>query len=333
MKVVRLNHDISGKEREIIARALNNDPTVRFTGNDIVMPDHSGTSFLKKAWIEEIVEQLPDYVLASRDWQASDTEILVGNDRIGDGNLTIIAGPCAVESWEQINRIAGDISEMGMKFLRGGAYKPRTSPYSFRGLKAKGLGHLQKVKDKYGLKIVTELMCTESIDELVDVADVLQIGSRNMYNYSLLECLGGVNKPILLKRGMSAKLNEFLLAAEYIISHGNKNVILCERGISTFETATRNTLDLNAVPYLKQHAHLPVIVDPSHGTGIRPLVAPMALAAVACGADGLEIEVHHKPDEALCDGKQSLQLSQFKKLIKQLETLKKSGLKFADYEY
>lgn len=281
-------------------------------------------------------ETTPEYVLCSRKTQPHDTIINAGNNLlIGKKDQPcIIAGPCAVESYEQLNIIAGKLTDIGIKFFRAGAYKPRTSPYSFQGLKSKGLEYLFKIKEKYGLKIVTEVMSIDKLDEVSDVADILQVGSRNMYNYPLLEFLGQQSqKPILLKRGMSAKMKEFLLSAEYILHNGNKNVILCERGITTFENATRNTLDLNVVPHLKQKSHLPVFVDPSHGTGIRSLVVPMSMAALACGADGLEIEVHHDPKEALCDGNQSITPEELNELLLKmayLNPLAKKNIKEQD---
>ena len=233
--------------------------------------------------------------------------------KIGGGNFSIIAGPCSVESEEQVISIAKDVKASGAGFLRGGAFKPRTSPYSFQGMRATGLEYLKEAKDETGLPIVSEIMDISQL-ELFDDVDVIQVGARNMQNFELLKELGHVNKPILLKRGLSSTLEELLMSAEYIMAGGNEEVILCERGIRTFETATRNTLDLAAIPWLKEKSHLPVIVDPSHATGIRDLVLPMALAATAAGADGLMVEVHNDPAHALCDGPQSLTPAQFHEL-------------------
>ena len=249
------------------------------------------------------------------------TVIKFGDTSFGGNELGIIAGPCAVESRDQILEIAHQLSEMGIKFLRGGAYKPRSSPYSFQGLKTEGLEYLAEVKEKYGMKIVTEALNPGTLDEVAEVADIIQIGARNMQNFTLLEDAGKTNKPILLKRGMSAKIEDLLLSAEYILAQENYNLILCERGIRTFETATRNTLDLNAIPVIKKKSHLPIIADPSHGIGIREDVPSMAMAAVACGADGLIVEVHSHPEGALSDGYQSLSPSELDKLLKQLAEL------------
>lgn len=322
MIILKLNNEGCKQARAGLLNSTILNEDCRQVNDMLLVKEASVAENIDECFVADRITDLPEYALASRKLKPESTEIICGNDLIGGEDLTIIAGPCAIESYEQINRIAGSLAEMGIRFLRGGAYKPRTSPYSFQGLKGEGLEYLNRMKEKYGSKIVTELMTADHLDEVADVADIIQVGSRNMYNYSLLEALGKVNKPVLLKRGMSAKMNDFLLAAEYILTHGNPHVIFCERGISTFETATRNTLDLNVVPYIKQHSHLPIIVDPSHGTGIRSLVTPMSLAAIACGADGLEIEVHDQPDKALSDGPQSLTISQMKGLLLQLEAYK-----------
>ncbi len=319
MIVLKLNRRISSEQKAQLLKAINSNAVLHEGHEVILLKDKAVLDHIDMACIDQVVTDAPEYALSSRKVKPDNSIIHCGELEIGSNEPAIIAGPCAVESYEQLNAIAGSLSEMGIRLLRGGAYKPRTSPYTFQGLKSKGLELLNNMREKYGLKVVTEVMSMDHIDEVVDVADIIQVGSRNMYNYSLLEALGKVNKPVLLKRGMSAKMHDFLLAAEYILAHGNPNVIFCERGISTFETATRNTLDLNVVPYIKQHSHLPIVVDPSHGTGIRSLVAPMSMAALACGADGLEIEVHNQPDKALSDGPQSLTLEQIKQLMGQIE--------------
>lgn len=261
------------------------------------------------------------FKLVSREMKDEDTIIDFSGDKIGNGFLQIIAGPCSVESRDQIFDIAGQLKEMGIKFFRAGAYKPRSSPYAFQGLKEKGLELLAEIKKEFGLHIVTEAKDTETLPQVIEVADIIQIGARNMQNYSLLEKVGQTQKAVFLKRGMAASIEDLLMSAEYILSQGNFNVILCERGIKTFETWTRNTLDLNAIPVIKKQTHLPIFVDPSHGIGIRDKVAPMAMAGVACGADGLMIEVHPYPDKALSDGVQSLTPQQFKTLLEKVKQL------------
>ncbi|MEY2924216.1 MAG: hypothetical protein RLZZ337_764 [Bacteroidota bacterium] len=258
---------------------------------------------------------MSDYKLASRQYKKANTVVRVGDENIGAKELCLIAGPCAVESEEQLDVIASRISELGIKFIRGGAYKPRTSPYDFQGLKKHGLELLRNVSSKYNVKVVTEVLDTSLIEEIYPYADVLQLGSRNMKNYQFLKELGKLDKPVLLKRGMSSTVNEWLLAAEYILLGGNENVILCERGIRTFDNSVRNTMDIAAIPLVKELSHLPIIADPSQGTGKRSLVKPMSLAAVAAGADGLMIEVHHEPEVALSDGFQSLYLNQLEELV------------------
>lgn len=257
-----------------------------------------------------------NFRLVGRKQNSSDTIIRVGDVVIGNDHMTIIAGPCSIESTEQIETIAHLVKANGGHILRGGAFKPRTSPYAFQGLGLEGLKMLRKAGDKFNMPVITEVMDVESFPYVEAYADIIQIGARNMSNFSLLKRAGKSNKPILLKRGMAATIEEFLLSAEYILHEGNRNVILCERGIRTFETYTRNTLDLSSVPILKQISHLPVIIDPSHGTGQRTLVKPMSRAAIAVGADGLMIEVHHNPSEALCDGPQSLLPDEFGDMVK-----------------
>ncbi len=271
--------------------------------------------------VEDVMRILKPYKLASRDFKAEDTTINIRGNVIGGKKIQVIAGPCAVENRTMIVNIAEKVKNAGASFLRGGAFKPRSSPYSFQGLREEGLKYLSEAREKTGLSIVTELMDPRDIENVIRYSDVVQIGTRNMQNFSLLLEVGTCNKPILLKRGLSATIKEWLMAAEYIMSRGNQKVILCERGIRTFETATRNTLDLSAVPLLKQLTHLPVVVDPSHGVGKWDLVAPMSKAAVAAGADGLVIEVHTNPEEALSDGEQSIKPSAFKKLMDELKPI------------
>jgi 3-deoxy-7-phosphoheptulonate synthase len=257
----------------------------------------------------------------SRETNPGNTIVSIGDIGIGGSEIIVIAGPCAVESQEQLYDTARAVKKDGARILRGGAFKPRSSPYSFQGLGEEGLRLLSSVRTETGLPVVTEVMDTRQVELVAEYADILQVGSRNMQNYPLLREVGHSSRPVLLKRGMMATIEEFLLAAEYILSHGNDNVILCERGIRTFETSTRNTLDLSAIPMLKRITHLPVIVDPSHGTGIRWMVPAMAKAAIAAGADGLIMEVHYRPDEALCDGYQSLDPVLFTRLMADLRKL------------
>jgi 3-deoxy-7-phosphoheptulonate synthase len=277
--------------------------------------------FLGMNSVDEVVRVSKPYKLVGREMKPDDTIIDFGDTAIGGDILTVIAGPCSVESRDQIFDVAGSLKELGIKFLRAGAYKPRSSPYSFQGLKEKGIEYLAEVKKEFGMKIVTEVKDAETLPLISKVADVVQVGARNMQNFSLLEEVGKISNPVLLKRGLAAKMEDLLMSAEYILSQGNYNVILCERGIRTFETHTRNTLDLNIVPAIKKHSHLPIIVDPSHGVGIWDKVTPMAMAAVACGANGLMIEVHPHPGEALSDGFQSLTINNFKILLEKIEKI------------
>jgi 3-deoxy-7-phosphoheptulonate synthase len=271
--------------------------------------------------VEDVMRILKPYKLASRDFKKDDTTINVRGNIIGGKKIQVIAGPCAVENRTILMSIAEKVKSAGATFIRGGAFKPRTSPYSFQGLGEEGLKYLSDVRKKTGLPVVTELMDPRDIEVILKYTDVIQIGARNMQNFRLLLEAGTCKKPVLLKRGLSATIKEFLMAAEYIMSRGNQKVILCERGIRTFETATRNTLDLSAVPVLKQLTHLPVIVDPSHGVGKWDLVSPMSKGAVAVGADGLLIEVHTNPEEALSDGEQSLKPEAFQKLMEELKPI------------
>ena len=271
--------------------------------------------------VESLVPILQPFKLASREVHPTDTVIEVDGVRIGGAELTIMAGPCSVESEVQLRAVAQGVKAGGAHVLRGGAFKPRTSPYAFQGLEEEGLKLLSDARKLTGLPIVTEVLEPDRVELVAEHADILQIGARNVQNFSLLKEVGQCGKPVLLKRGMATTIKEFLLSAEYVLAGGNPNVILCERGIRTFETATRFTLDLNAVPVIKKLSHLPVVVDPSHGTGHWEYVAPMAKAGIACGADGLIIEVHHQPAEALSDGPQSLKPDKFARLVAELRVL------------
>ncbi len=272
-------------------------------------------------YIDEVVKVTKKYKLVSRMMKNDNTIININGEKFGGNEINIIAGPCSVEGRDELFEIAGILKSMGVKFFRAGAYKPRSSPYSFQGMKEKGLELLQEVRKEYGLKIVTEVLNPRTLPDVAEAADILQIGARNMQNFTLLEEAGDTGKPILLKRGMAATVEDLLLSAEYIASKNNMNIILCERGIRTFETSTRNTLDLNAVPVVKKHSHLPIIVDPSHGVGIGEKVPPMALASIAAGADGLMIEVHQNPEKALSDGYQSLSPKTFGELLEKIKLL------------
>ncbi len=272
--------------------------------------------------VANVISILKDYKLASREFQSEDTIIKIGKIEIGGDNLTIIAGPCSIEGKQQLLKTAAFIKSVGAKILRGGAFKPRTSPYSFDGLGLAGLQILMEAKKKYNIPVITEVLSPEEVEGVLEVTDILQIGARNMFNYRLLQKVGKVKKPVLLKRAFSATISEFLSCTEYILKGGNKQVILCERGIRTFDTNfTRNTLDLSAVPVLKKETHLPVFVDPSHGTGRRDLILPMSKAAIAAGADGLIVEVHPKPEEALSDGFQSLTLEMFAHFMQEIRPI------------
>lgn len=324
--IVKLkNSTTEAQKQQLIAWAENQGVSVcTVVGNvDTLLGFIGDTSHISKEQVEamEIVAavkriQAP-YKKANRSFHPADTVISVGDAMIGNGKPVIIAGPCSVESEEQICSIAKDVKKAGAQILRGGAFKPRTSPYAFQGLRKDGIQLLLEAKQESGLPIVTEIMDISQLPLFEDV-DIIQVGARNMQNFELLKELGKTNKPILLKRGLSSTLEELLMSAEYIMSGGNEQVILCERGIRTFERATRNTLDLSAVPVLKSLSHLPIIVDPSHATGKSNLVAPMSRAAIAAGADGLIIEVHNNPEAALCDGPQSLTPAAFAELMPSL---------------
>ncbi|MFN2131764.1 MAG: 3-deoxy-7-phosphoheptulonate synthase [Anaerolineae bacterium] len=271
--------------------------------------------------VESTVPILRPFKLASRDFRPQDTLVRLNGFAAGDRAVVICAGPCAIESRSQLLETAHAVKEAGAKVLRGGAYKPRTSPYSFQGLGPEGLKLLAEAREETGLLVVTEVMSPEQVPMVSTYADILQVGARNMQNYALLHAVGEAQRPVLLKRGMMSTMEELLMSAEYVLSHGNDRLMLCERGIRTFEQYTRNTLDINAVPMLKQLTHLPVFVDPSHGTGKWSLVGPVARAAVAAGADGLLIEVHPRPEEAMSDGAQSLKPERFAQLVTELRAV------------
>ncbi|MDR0841876.1 MAG: 3-deoxy-7-phosphoheptulonate synthase [Acidobacteriota bacterium] len=343
MRVLRLQKTLSEPERiEAVKTVRAKFPDAEPLGSsaflriDAAIPPAALEEFTAGcAAVCEIIDDVPPYALCSRklsplysdDSGAVDVcGVAVGDDIVGGRSPVVIAGPCAVESYEQMARIADNLVTLGVRFMRAGAYKPRTNPYSFRGLKKHGLEIMDTIKRRFGLKMVTEVMSGDKIDEVSEVADILQVGSRNMFHYALLDRLGAQPKPVLLKRGMAAGMDEFLLAAEYILMGGNRNVILCERGIKTFETATRNTLDLNVVPHIKQKSHLPIIVDPSHGAGVRSLVRPMSLAALACGADGIIVEVHHDPDHAMSDGQQSITPAELLGLLEDIDRMVSSKI-------
>ncbi len=299
-------HISEGKERTIIGAI----------GDERLLADQSLESF---PGVEKVLPILKPYKLVSREFQRANSVIEVRGHQIGGKKIHVMAGPCSVESRDQVMESAIPVKEAGGTFLRGGAFKPRTSPYSFQGLGEEGLGYLVHAREITGLPIITEVLDPRDLDLVCRYTDILQVGARNMQNFKLLTEVGKLDKPVMLKRGMSATIQEFLLSAEYIATEGNRKIILCERGIRTYETETRNTLDLSAVPLLKQLSHLPVFVDPSHGTGRWDLVAPMALAGIAAGADGLLIEVHSHPEVALSDGPQSLKPKKFVALMNDLK--------------
>jgi 3-deoxy-7-phosphoheptulonate synthase len=271
--------------------------------------------------VDRIVPVQEPYKKANRKFHPDDTIVNVGNIKVGDGTLIVMAGPCSVESEAQLMEIAQNISGAGANILRGGAFKPRTSPYAFQGLGEEGMQILYEVGKKIGIPIVTEIIAPRHVEMFDRIADLIQVGARNMQNFDLLKELGNTTKPILLKRGLSNTIEEWMMSAEYIISAGNENVILCERGIRTFETYTRNTLDLSAIPAVKKLSHLPIVVDPSHASGLRDMVEPLSLAAVAAGADGLMVEVHNDPKHALCDGPQSLTPKAFTAMMRKVRIL------------
>jgi 3-deoxy-7-phosphoheptulonate synthase len=311
-------HLSEGVERTIIGaigdeRTLGDKPLVSFEG------------------VEKVVPILKPYKVVSRDFKKEDALIQVGPAKFGAGYFSVIAGPCSVENEEMIFNVAERLKKAGVNVMRGGAFKPRTSPYSFQGLGIEGLKYLRKAADAYNLMVVTELMDPRDIDIFIEYADIIQIGARNMQNFRLLSEVGKLRKPIILKRGLCSTIKEFLMAAEYIANERNYNIILCERGIRSFDTETRNVLDLSAIPVIKANSYLPVIVDPSHGTGRKDCIGPMALAAVACGADGVMIEVHPKPEEALSDGDQSINLDEFDRILNKIKNIAKVMDKYIEY--
>ncbi len=327
--IIVLEHNIKQKDKQYILRFIESHG---LSAKEIIGAQETILGVVGNVTIDSReVEILPGvnrvipvsspYKLASREFKKEDTQISIGPLKIGGRRIVVIAGPCAVESREQILETAQMVKESGAVILRGGAYKPRSSPYAFQGLGEKALKYLKEASLATGMPVITEVMATETIDMVKEYADILQVGARNMYNFDLLKRVGAAGKPVMLKRGLSATIQEFLMSAEYLMVHGAENIILCERGIRTFETYTRNTLDLSAIPIVKKLSHLPIFVDPSHGTGIRNKVPPMALASIAAGAHGILVEVHPDPEKALSDGPQSLYPQQFEKLMRDIEAL------------
>ena len=328
--IVVMNHKIGDKAIEVVKNELESyGVEVNVSQGDTfcilgLVGDSSKINpdkLLTFDGVEKVLKVQDPFKKANRLFKPDDTIVNVNGTLVGGGNLGIMAGPCSVESEEQILEVARAVKASGANFLRGGAFKPRTSPYSFQGLELEGLKLLETAKKETGLSIVTEIMSTDYIDEFVERVDVLQVGARNMQNFDLLKQLGKTNKPILLKRGIAATIEEWLMSAEYIMAGGNENVILCERGIRTYENYTRNTLDLSAIPVVKRLSHLPIIVDPSHAAGYWYLVEPLAKAAIAVGADGLMIEVHNNPQCALSDGQQSIKPAAFDNLMKKIKII------------
>jgi 3-deoxy-7-phosphoheptulonate synthase len=289
-----------------------------------VKPDFDTRKVQVLDGVKEVLRITEPYKLASRSFKKENTKLKIKNVEIGGNEIVVIAGPCSIENEDQINLLAEVVVKEGGKILRGGAFKPRTSPYSFQGLGEKGLKMMRKAADKNNLLIITEVMQIEHISLIEQYTDIFQVGARNMQNFPLLSELGKVSKPVMLKRGLAATIEEWLMSAEYILSKGNKEVFLCERGIRTFETYSRNTFDLSAIPVVHKKSHLPIAADPSHATGYRDQVVPMARAAVAAGADAIMVEIHHDPDNALSDGPQSLLPDQYGKMMKELKTIAKA---------
>ncbi|MEG0766389.1 MAG: 3-deoxy-7-phosphoheptulonate synthase [Clostridia bacterium] len=326
MKPTATEHEIQDVERLLYEKKMtvqrNNGVHCTVLGVLGDVTSLEPASFTLRPGVERVMSVSEPYKKASRTFHQDDTIVRVGNVEVGAGRLTLIAGPCSVENAEQMDVVARAVCAAGACMLRGGAFKPRTSPYAFQGLEEEGIRFLRQARADTGLPIVSELMSERHIDLFEREVDVIQIGARNMQNFDLLKAVGETHKPILLKRGLSATVEEWLMSAEYILAQGNENVILCERGIRTFEPYTRNTLDLSAIPAVKRLSHLPVLVDPSHATGRAWMVEPMAMAALAAGADGLIIEVHNDPEHALCDGAQALTCAQLQRLSAVLEGMR-----------
>lgn len=339
--LIVLNPEVTSKQKNHILSLLREggaivkeisdagQSVIGATGSIGYSPEH----FESLPGVQRVVPVTTAFKLVSRQMHPKDTHVNVGNVVIGGERISVIAGPCAVESREQTMAIAEEVKKYGAVLFRAGAFKPRTSPYSFQGLGEDGLKILAEVREKYGLKVVTEITTPAQADLVMKYVDVVQVGARNMQNFDLLKCVGRLGRPVLLKRGLAATIEEWLMSAEYILSEGNEHVILCERGIRTFEPYTRNTLDLSAIPVIKKLTHLPVIIDPSHATGIREKVSPMARAAIAAGADGLMIEVHNEPDQALSDGAQSLYPKQFGQLMRDIYVIAPVVGKQLDFDY
>ncbi len=330
--IIVTKNDVSEKQIETIAQELSSKGLILQVNRgkhsciiglcgDVSAVD-PGSITSKYSFVEQVLKVSEPYKKANRRFKPDNTVIKVGEFEIGNPHkLALIAGPCSVESEEQICNIAEGVKNIGAKMLRGGAYKPRTSPYSFQGMETEGLYLLKEANQKTGIPVISEITSPLHIDKFLEYVDVFQVGARNMQNFELLKELGKTNKPVLIKRGLANTMEELLMSAEYVMNGGNEQVILCERGIRTFEDATRNTLDISAVPMLKKLTHLPVVVDPSHASGIAWMVEPLAKAAVAAGADGLMIEVHNNPAAALCDGKQSITVEQFGILVEKLRVI------------
>lgn len=302
--------EVITKDNSYLVAVLTSDIDIRTIGN---LPG-----------VQDVHRVTDSYKLVSRKWKVNPTEIKLGNDiTISEKDFTVIAGPCSIESEEQIHKIVEYLVKNNIKIMRGGVYKPRSSPYAFRGLGIEGLKLFHSICQSHGIKIITEVMQVSQIEEMIEYVDIFQVGARNAQNFNLLDALGSVDKPVMLKRGISGTIDELLQSAEYVFSAGNEKIILCERGIRTFENSYRNTFDINAIPILKEKSHLPVIADPSHGIGIRSHVSKIALAAMAAGADGIITEIHYEPEKAFSDGQQTLNFEEFEKLLDQVKKIRK----------
>lgn len=302
--------EVITKDNSYLVAVLTSDIDIRTIGN---LPG-----------VQDVHRVTDSYKLVSRKWKVNPTEIKLGNDiTISEKDFTVIAGPCSIESEEQIHKIVEYLVKNNIKIMRGGVYKPRSSPYAFRGLGIEGLKLFHSICQSHGIKIITEVMQVSQIEEMIEYVDIFQVGARNAQNFNLLDALGRVDKPVMLKRGISGTIDELLQSAEYVFSAGNEKIILCERGIRTFENSYRNTFDINAIPILKEKSHLPVIADPSHGIGIRSHVSKIALAAMAAGADGIITEIHYEPEKAFSDGQQTLNFEEFEKLLDQVKKIRK----------